>query len=152
MQPSPAPVVRRRPPVAAVLAAGLAVLSAVAVAFFGVLALAFSEGDLTGDRWLFVAGPALLAVVLLIGALLLLLGRSWLAVSLPAGALSLLVVAAVLYGALGDGTGSPLLLAWAAPGTSALLAALPGVRRWVAARAEARRSPSAVPGRAAAGL
>jgi hypothetical protein len=122
------------------LAAPLAVLSAIAVAFFGFLALAFSNGDLTGDRWLFVAVPALLAVVLVLGALLLLLGRSWLALVVPAAALSLVVVAAVLYGSLGDGTGGFLVLTWALPGISAVLAALPGVRRWVAARKDARRT------------
>ena len=121
------------------LAAPLAVLSAVAVAFFGFLALAFSNGDLTGDRWLFVAVPAVLAVVLVLGALLLLLGRSWLALFVPAAALSLVVVAAVLYGSLGDGTGGFLVLTWALPGVSAVLTALPRVRRWVAARKDARK-------------
>jgi hypothetical protein len=116
------------------------VLSAVAVAFFGFIALAFSNGDLTGGGWLLVAVPALLAVVLVIGALLLLAGRSWLALVLPAGALSLVVIAGVLYGTLGDGTGGLLLLAWALPGISAVLAVLPPVRRWVAARKDARRS------------
>jgi hypothetical protein len=116
------------------------VLSAVAVAFFGFLALAFSNGDLTGDRWLFVAVPAVLSIVLVVGALLLLMGRSWLALFLPAAALSLVVVAGILYGTLGDGTGGFLLLAWALPGISAVLTVLPGVRRWVAARKEARRA------------
>jgi hypothetical protein len=132
--------VSRRPPVAALLAAPLAVLSAVAVAFFGFIALAFSNGDLSGGGWLFVAVPAVLAVVLVIGALLLLAGRSWLALVLPAGLLSLVVIAGVLYGTLGDGTGGLLLLAWALPGTSAVLAVLPQVRRWVAARKQARRA------------
>lgn len=124
----------------ALLAAPLAVLSAVVVAFFGFIALAFSGGDLSGGGWLLVAVPAVLSILLVAGALLLLLGRSWLALTLPAGALSLAVVTSVLYGALGDGTGGALLLAWALPGISAVLAALPGVRRWVAARKDARRS------------
>ena len=68
-----APPVRRRPPVAAILAAPLALLSALAVAFFGVIALAFSNGDLTGGGWLLVAVPAVLAVALVVGAVLLLL-------------------------------------------------------------------------------
>jgi len=133
------PVVRRRPPVTALLAVPLALLSAVLVAFFGFIALAFSNGDLSGGGWLLVAVPAGLSIVLVAGAFLLLMGRSWLALTLSAGALSLTVIAAVLYGTLGDGTGGALLLAWALPGISAVLAALPGVRRWVAERKQARR-------------
>jgi hypothetical protein len=114
------------------------VLSALLVAFFGFLALAFSNGDLSGNGWLLVAVPAVLSIVLVVGALLLLAGRSWLALVLPAGALSLAVVAAVLYGSLGEDTGGFLVLCWALPGISAVLAGLPGVRRWVAARRDAR--------------
>jgi hypothetical protein len=142
---SAAAPVRRRPPVAAVLAVPFALLSALAVAFFGFLALAFSEGDLSGNRWLFVAVPALLAVVLVIGAFLLLLGRSWLVLCLPAAALALCVIAGVLDGTLGDGTGGFILLAWALPGVVAILSALPGVRRWVAARRGARRTRGSQP-------
>ncbi|MCW2696313.1 MAG: rane protein of unknown function [Modestobacter sp.] len=140
VHPTPPPVLRRRPPVLAMLAATLAVLSAIVVAFFGFIALAFSGGDLSGGGGLLVAVPALLSMVLVAGAFLLLRGRSWLALTLPAGALSLTVIAAVLYGTLGDGTGGALLLAWALPGISAVLAALPGVRRWVAERNQARRA------------
>jgi hypothetical protein len=153
VHPPPAPVVTRRPPVAALLAAPLAVLSAVVVALFGFLALAFSNGDLGGDRWMIVAVPAVLSIVLVVGALLLLVGRSWLAVVLPAGALSLAVVTSILSGSLGEDTGGFLALCWGLPGISAVLAALPGVRRWVAARRDARqdarevrRNPQPVPG------
>ena len=139
MHPSP-PVLSRRPPLAAFLAAALAVLAAVAVALFGFIALAFSNGDFSGGGWLLVAVPAVLSIVLVLGAVLLLLGRSWLALFLPAAALSLSVVTSSLYGALGDGTGGALLFAWALPGISAVLAVLPPVRRWVAARKDARRS------------
>ncbi len=135
----PAPA-GRRPPVTAVLAAILAVLSAAVVALFSFLALAFSNGDLTGDRWMIVAVPAALSIVLVVGALLLLMGRSWLAVALPAGALSLAVVVSILSGSLGEDTGSFLVLCWALPGVSALLGLLPGVRRWVAERRQARRA------------
>jgi hypothetical protein len=138
VHPTLAAPVSRRPPVAALLAVPFAVLSALAVAFFGFLALAFSEGDLGGDRWLFVAVPAVLALVLVVGAFLLLLGRSWLVLCLPATALSLTVIAGILYGALGDGTGGFLLLAWVLPAVAAVLSALPVVRRWVAARRVAR--------------
>jgi hypothetical protein len=130
--------VRRCPPVAALLAAPLAVLSALAVAFFGVLALAFSNGPLDDGAWLFVAVPAALSLWLLPGALLLLLGRSWLAVFLPGAGLTLAVVWGVLEGTLGDGTGPFLVLVWGLPGLTAVLSALPGVRRWIATRRLAR--------------
>jgi hypothetical protein len=136
----PAPARTRRPPVAAVLAAILAVLSAVVVALFSFLALAFSNGDLTGDRWMIVAVPAVLSIALVLGALLLLMARSWLALVLPAAALSLAVVVSILSGSLGEDTGSFLVLCWALPGVSALLGLLPGVRRWVAERRQARRA------------
>ena len=138
VHPTAAAPVSRRPPVAALLAVPFALLSALAVAFFGFLALAFSEGDLSGNRWLFVAVPAVLALVLVLGAFLMLLGRSWLALCLPAAALSLTVIAGILAGALGDGTGGFLLLAWLLPGIAGVLSALPVVRRWIAGRRVAR--------------
>jgi hypothetical protein len=130
--------VRRRPPVAALLAAPLAVLSALAVAFFGFLALAFSNGQLDNGAWLFIAIPAVLSLWLLVGALLLLLGRSWLAVFLPAAGLGLVVVWGILDGTIGEDNGAFLVLVWALPIVTALLTALPGVRRWIAARKLAR--------------
>ena len=125
---------------AALLAAPLAVLSALAVAFFGMIALAFSDGDLDDGAWLFIAVPALLSLWLLAGALLLLLGRSWLAVFLPAAGLGVMVVWGVLEGTLGGDNGPFLISVWAPAIVTAVLAALPAVRRWVAARRLARRS------------
>ena len=130
--------VRRRPPVAALLAAPLAVLSALAVAFFGLIALAFSGGQLDDGVWLFIAVPAVLSIWLVAGALLLLLGRSWLAVFLPAAGLGVVVVWGILAGALGPDNGPFLVLVWALPIVTAVLTALPGVRRWVRARKQAR--------------
>jgi hypothetical protein len=124
--------------VAALLAAPLAVLSALAVAFFGFLALAFSNGQLDNGAWLFIAIPAVLSLWLLVGALLLLLGRSWLAVFLPAAGLGLVVVWGILDGTIGEDNGAFLVLVWALPIVTALLTALPGVRRWIAARKLAR--------------
>jgi hypothetical protein len=137
---APSAPVRRRPPWPALLAAPLAVLSALAVAFFGVIALAFSNGQLDDGAWLFVALPAVLALWLLVGVLLLLLGRSWLALFLPAAGLALVVVWGILDGTLGDGTGATLVAVWALPGLTALLTLLPPVRHWVAARRQLRRS------------
>jgi hypothetical protein len=132
------PLVRRRPPVAALLAALLAVLSALVVAFFGLIALAFSNGELDDGGWLFIAVPAVLSVWLLLGALLLVLGRSWLAVFLPAAGLGVMVVWGVLAGALGADNGAFLILVCALPIVTAVLTALPAVRRWIRARKQAR--------------
>ncbi|WP_369133275.1 hypothetical protein [Modestobacter sp. I12A-02662] len=136
---APSVPVRRRPPWPALLAAPLAVLSALAVAFFGLIALAFSNGQLDDGAWLFIAVPALLALWLLVGALLLVLGRSWLALFLPAAALALVVVWGILDGTLGEDNGAFLILVWALPIVTALLAVLPPVRRWVAGRRQLRR-------------
>ena len=130
--------VRRRPPVAALLAAPLAVLSALAVAFFGMIALAFSNGDLNDGAWLFIAIPAVLSLWLLVGAVLLVLGRSWLAVFVPAAALALVVIWGILDGTLGEDNGAFLVLVWALPIVTALLTVLPAVRRWIAGRKLAR--------------
>jgi hypothetical protein len=124
--------------VTVLLAAPLAVLSALAVAFFGLIALAFSNGRFDDGVWLFIAVPALLSLWLLLGAALLLLGRSWLMVFLPAAGLSLVVVWGVLEGTLGGDNGAFLVLVWALPILTAVVSALPGVRRWVAARRLAR--------------
>jgi len=136
---APAPV-RRRPPLPALLAVPLAVLSALVTAFSGVIALAFSNGRYDDGGWLVVAVPAILAGLLLVGALLLLLGHSWWAVSLPAAALAAAVGWAVLAAGLGEDSGGALVLAWALPAGTAALSALPVVRRWTAARRLQRSS------------
>ena len=136
-----APVLRR-PPVSVLLAVPLAVLSALVTAFFGVIALAFSDGQYDDGNWLVIALPALLAGCLLAGALLLLTGRSWLAVFLPAAALVAVVVWAVLAAGVGEDTGGLLVLSWALPAGAAVLSALPGVRRWVAGRRLERLTPA----------
>jgi hypothetical protein len=130
------PAVRRTPPTAAILAAPLALLSSLAVAFFSVLALAFSNGQFAGGGWLIILVPAVLAVVLVVGVILLLLGRSWLALAVPAGALGAVLVAAELTGWWD--TGMVSLIVALPPVGAAVLAALPGVRGWVAARRAAR--------------
>ena len=140
MHAAPDAPVRRRPPVPALLAVPFAVLSALAVAFFGFIALAFSNGDLDDGVWLFIAVPAVLSAWLLVGALLLLLGRSWLAVFLPAAGLGVMVIWGILVGALGADNGAFLVLVWTLPIVTAVLAVLPGVRRWVTVRRRARRA------------
>jgi hypothetical protein len=129
-------LVRRTPPVPAVAAALLGLISAGATALLALLALAFSNGEFGGGGWLVVATPVVLMVGLVVGAVLLLLGRSWLALALPAGALAALAVTGYVMGGWGAGAfGVAILLL---PVLTAVLALLPRVRRWVAARRQAR--------------
>jgi hypothetical protein len=129
-------LVRRTPPVPAVAAALLGLISAGATALLALLALAFSNGEFGGGGWLVVATPVVLMVGLVVGAVLLLLGRSWLALALPAGALAALAVTGYAMGGWGAGAfGVAILLL---PVLTAVLALLPRVRRWVAARRQAR--------------
>jgi hypothetical protein len=129
-------LVRRTPPVPAVAAALLGLISAGATALLALLALAFSNGQFGGGGWLVVATPVVLMVGLVVGAVLLLLGRSWLALALPAGALAALAVTGYAMGGWGAGAfGVAILLL---PVLTAVLALLPRVRRWVAARRQAR--------------
>jgi hypothetical protein len=135
VHPAAVPV-RRTPPVPAVAAALLGLISAGATALLALLALAFSNGQFGGGGWLVVATPVVLMVGLVVGAVLLLLGRSWLALALPAGALAALAVTGYAMGGWGAGAfGVAILLL---PVLTAVLALLPRVRRWVAARRQAR--------------
>jgi hypothetical protein len=120
------------------LAVPLAVLSALALAFFGLIALAFSNGQYDDGGWLVITVPAVLAVWLLVGALLLLLGRSWRAVCLPAAALAAVLVWLILAESLIEGSGGIAVVVWALPAATALFSGLPAVRRWVAGRRLAR--------------
>ncbi|KGH44529.1 hypothetical protein IN07_23015 [Modestobacter caceresii] len=134
----------RRPPLPALVAVLGAVLTALLTAFFSVIALAFSNGQYDGGTWLVIATPVLLAAWLLAGALLLMTGRSWLALVLPAAVLFGLVVWGTIAAGLGSDTDGFVVLMWLLPAGTAVLAGLPGVRRWVAARRLARSAP--VPG------
>jgi hypothetical protein len=127
-------VVPRVPPVPAIAAAVLAVLSAFAPGFFVLIALAFSGGNLSGLEWLLLVVPLGLALGLLIGAGLLVRGRSWRVVALVGGALGLLVIGGTLFGGWADGALGLGLSVGLLPAASALLASTAGVRRWVVAR------------------
>lgn len=135
----PAPA-RRRPPLPALLALPLAVLTALGTALFAVIALAFSNGHFADGNWLLIAVPVALAAWVLVGALLLLIGRSWLALVLPAAVLFGLVVWGTIAAGLGTDTAGFVVLLWLLPAGTALLAALPGVRGWVTARRGTRSS------------
>ena len=127
---------RRTPPAPAIAAAVLGLLSAGVPAIFALLALAFSTGEFEGGSWLLVLVPVVLLAALFVGAVLLLVGRSWLALALPAGALTSLVLTGYLMG--GWGGGSFGVLTVLVPALTTVLAVLPRVRSWVAARRAVR--------------
>jgi hypothetical protein len=126
------------PPAPAIAAVVLGLISAMVPALFALVAVALSGLRFQGTEWLALAVPAVLALALVVGAVLLLLGRSWLALALPAGALAAVVLAGnVLGGWDGRLWAAP---AWILPGLGAVLAALPRVRGWVAARRSERQA------------
>jgi hypothetical protein len=122
--------VRRRPPAAALVAAPLALFTGLGVGLFELIALAFSNGEFGDGGWLVVTVPLLLIGWLVVGVVLLLTGRSWLTLVLPAAGLALFLLVT------GAANGAVVELATVAvvPVATAVLGALPGVRRWVAAR------------------
>src|SRR4051812_36601270 len=133
--------VRLPPPGPAIAAAVLGVLSAIVPGFLMLIVMALYEGEDTSAKWPWILVPAALAVALVVGAVLLLLGRSWLALFVPAGAVAALVGAARVAGGADGRLFS--LLAIGVPLATAVLTALPGVRSWVRARRTARPLPSA---------
>ena len=127
------------PPVPAIAAAVLGLLSAGLPAVFALIALGFSGGEFPGATWLLVVVPLVLVVGLIAGGVLLLAGRSWLALAFFAGALTVLVLAGYVTGGFGGGTFG--LLTIVVPLATTVLAVLPRVRRWVAARRQPRPAP-----------
>ncbi len=132
--PAPDVAVPRVPPVAAIAAASLAVLSAFAPGFFVLVALGFSGGNLSGLEWLLLVVPLALALGLLIGAGLLVRGRSWRVLAAAGAVLGLLVIGGTLFGGWADGALGLGLSVGLLPAAAALLACTVTVRRWVAAR------------------
>jgi hypothetical protein len=125
--------VRRRPPAAAIAAAGLGLVSCALPALFLLIGVALSDPDgLEQAGWIDVALPAVLVCGLVAGGVVLLLGRSWLALAGAAGVLIALMVAARVLG--GWGGGPFFFLGWVAPVLTVVLGSLPVVRRWVADR------------------
>jgi hypothetical protein len=122
------------PPVPGVLAAVLALMSALVPGSFVLVAIGFSEGRLSSLEWGLLLVPVCLTVGLVVGAVLLLIGRSWVTLVVTAAALALLIFGGTVFagwaeGAPGFGLASGLL-----PAVTAVLGALPVVRRWVAGR------------------
>ena len=120
------------PPVPAIAAAVLGLLSAFVPAVFALAAFAFSGGEFEGNAWLLLAVPLLLVVGLLVGGVLLLTGRSWRVLGVSAGALTALLVFG--YASGGWGGGGFGVLTVLVPLLTTVLAVLPRVRSWVAAR------------------
>ena len=125
------------PPVPAIAAAVLGLVAAFVPAIFALAAFAFSGGQLEGSAWLLLVVPVVLVLALLVGSVLLVAGRSWLVLELPAALLTLLLLYGYATG--GWGAGAFGLFTVLVPLLAAVLAALPRVRSWVAAR---RASPA----------
>ena len=119
-------------PVPAIAAAVLGVLSAFVPAVFALAAFALTGGDLDDNVWLLIAVPIVLVLGLLTGAVLLLTGRSWWVLAASAGALSALLFYGYASGGWGGGPFGVLTLV--IPLLTTVLAVLPRVRDWVAAR------------------
>jgi hypothetical protein len=132
--------VRRTPPAAALVAAPLGLISAVVPGVFGFVALVLSGLRFRGAESLLLLVPTGLTLAIVVGAVLLLLGRSWLALAVPAGAVAALILLGTLTGGWGGGSFGFGVLSWLVPGATAVLASLPGVRGWVAHRRRARLS------------
>jgi hypothetical protein len=129
-----------RIPVAALVAAPLALLSALVPAVFGLVALVLSGLQFRGTESLLLLVPVGLMLAIVVGAVLLLLGRSWLALAVPAGAVAALILIGILTGGWGGGSAGFRVFSWLVPGVTAVLASSPGVRRWVEQRRRARPS------------
>lgn len=127
----PAPA-SRMPPAPAIAAAVFGLLSASVPAVFALAALAFSGGEFPGNAWLLLAIPLLLILGLLVGGVLLLIGRSWLVLALSAGVLTALLLYGQAVGGWGAGAFGVLTLL--VPLITTVLAVLPRVRGWVAVR------------------
>ena len=123
-------------PVPAILAVVLGVLSAFVPAVFALAAFAFSGGQFEGNAWLLIAVPIVLVLGLLAGSVLLVTGRSWWVLAASAGVLTALLLYG--YASGGGGGGAFALLTLVIPLLTTVLAVLPRVRGWVAARRGAR--------------
>ncbi|SDG58253.1 hypothetical protein [Klenkia brasiliensis] len=128
-----APPARKVPPIPAGVAAVCALLGALPVAVFSLIAGVFAAASGVGQGLLFGAVPAVVALTVLVGIVLLLTGRSWRVLVVGSVLTLVLVVWALTQGAASDEPGSVVVLV-AGPLVAALLGSLPVVRAWVAAR------------------
>jgi hypothetical protein len=117
-----------------VVAVALALMSALVPGFFVLVALGFSGGDLSALEWGLLLIPAALTVGLVVGVVLLLIGRSWVLLTVAAGALAVLIIGGTVFGGWAEGAPGFALVSALLPAAAAVLAARPVVRGWVAAR------------------
>lgn len=134
LPPPDRPTGRRLPPSTVLIAAASAVVSALPPAVYASALVALTAGSLTALGLLAVGVSVGLALALVLGAVLLLVGRSWLTLVLCADVLAALAVAAYLAGDWAAGVQGFWLAAWVLPALTAVLAVLPTPRRWVAER------------------
>jgi hypothetical protein len=125
---------RRLPPGTVLIAAASAGASALPPALYAWALLALAAGSLPPGVLVGVAGAVGLALGMVAGAALLVLGRSWLVLAVVAAVLLALTVAAYL--AFDPAAGLPpfWVVALLLPALTAALAVLPASRRWVASR------------------
>jgi hypothetical protein len=114
----------------------LGLVSSGVPAIFALIAVALSGGRFAGSGWLLVVVPILLVTALLAGSVLVFMGWSWLALAVPAGVLTALVLFGYLQGGRAGGAFGVLTLG--IPLITTVVAALPAVRGWVAARRSVR--------------
>lgn len=136
----------RRPPVAAIGAAVLALPAAFLLLALGNAALAIAGGadDGGGATWMILLLTFGWVAALLVGAVRLLLGRAWLGLCVAAALFAVLLAVGIGLGGFGGRGLAFTGLAWLVSAGAAVLAALPGVRRWVAARRRDRLFPGSL--------
>jgi hypothetical protein len=128
-------------PWAAIAAAVLALPTAFVLVVVGWGALLFANQRADGAVWVVLLISVAWLAGLLVAAIRLLLGRSWAALALTAGAVAVLMTSGLLHGGLGGGPFGFGALAALVSLATTVLAALPGVRRWVAERRRERLYP-----------
>ncbi|MGY1603749.1 hypothetical protein [Geodermatophilus sp. SYSU D00815] len=136
---------QRRPPVAAATAAVLALPGAFITLALGSAALSIAGG--TGDdagQWMVLVLTIGWTGALLVGAVRLLLGRSWLGLAVPAALLAVLMTAGLAQGGFGGGFSWFHGFAWLVGAVTTVLAVLPQVRHWVARRRRQKLFPGSV--------
>jgi hypothetical protein len=132
---------RRVPPVAAICAAFLALPTAFVLVVLGGVALVLADGRADGGVWMVLLLGVGWVVALLVGAIRLLLGRSWLGLAVPAAALVALLLVRTVMGGLGGGASGFGTVSLVVAVATTVLAALPPTRRWVAEQRRERLFP-----------
>ena len=130
-----------RTPWAAIAAAVLALPTAFVLVVVGWGALLFANERADGAVWVVLIISVGWLAGLLAAAIGLLLGRSWAGLAVTSGVLAVLMVVGLLRGGLGEGPFGFGPLAALVSVATAVLAALPAVRRWVAERRQERLYP-----------